>query len=265
MTVDPVTGTIYFGLQQARWSPRNIADSPGEARNRLFMLPGAEYRDPEFSWKFAVAPGGMGFVRGQGLGEDFENDLIMGASRLFLEDGYLFRFELSNNRRKLDLDDPRLKDGVADNEHKFDIEESESLLFGSGFGIGTDIQTGPNGNLYVVSLSNGAIYEISRPGEGRGQDRVAVLPQSASKDSGIQSASPTVQFELPAAGLVDIGVYDVTGRLVRSLASGHFNAGAHELTWDGRSGAGRELPAGIYFAQIKTNQEVQLRKIVRLR
>jgi aldose sugar dehydrogenase len=264
-TVDPVTGTIYFGLQQARWSPRNIADSPGEARNRLFMLPGAEYRDPEFSWKFAVAPGGMGFVRGQGLGEDFENDLIMGASRLFLEDGYLFRFELSNNRKKLDLDDRRLKDGVADNEHKFDIEESESLLFGSGFGIGTDIQTGPNGNLYVVSLSNGAIYEISRPGEGRGVDRAAMLPQSASKGSGIQSAYPTVQFELPASGSVDIGVYDVTGRLVRSLASGHFNAGAHVLTWDGRSGAGRELPAGIYFAQIKTNQEVQLRKIVRIR
>ena len=31
-----------------------------------------------------------------------------------------------------------------------------------GFGIGTDIQTAPNGNLFVVSLSNGAIYEIFR-------------------------------------------------------------------------------------------------------
>ena len=33
-----------------------------------------------------------------------------------------------------------------------------------GFGVGTDIQTGPNGNLFVVSLSNGAIYEIFRIG-----------------------------------------------------------------------------------------------------
>jgi hypothetical protein len=40
----------------------------------------------------------------------------------------------------------------------FDIGESESLRFGAG----TDIQTGPNGNLYVVSLSNGAMYEVSR-------------------------------------------------------------------------------------------------------
>ena len=35
-------------------------------------------------------------------------------------------------------------------------------LFGQNFGIVTDIQTGPNGNLFVVSLSDGAIYEIFR-------------------------------------------------------------------------------------------------------
>ena len=67
-----------------------------------------------------------------------------------------------NNRRRLDLDDRRLRDGVADNTHKFDVRESESLRFGTGFGIATDIQTGPNGNLFVVSLSNGAVYEIFR-------------------------------------------------------------------------------------------------------
>jgi len=59
--------------------------------------------------------------------------------------------------------DSALEDEVADNLNKFDITESESLLFGRGFGVGTDIQTGPNGNLFVVSLSNGAIYEIFRP------------------------------------------------------------------------------------------------------
>ena len=51
---------------------------------------------------------------------------------------------------------------MADNTAKFDITESESLLIGTDFGIGTDIETGPNGNLFVVSLSNNAIYEIFR-------------------------------------------------------------------------------------------------------
>jgi hypothetical protein len=41
------------------------------------------------------------------------------------------------------------------------MTESESLLFGRGFGIVTDIETGPNGNLFVVSLLNGVVYEIS--------------------------------------------------------------------------------------------------------
>jgi hypothetical protein len=68
------------------------------------------------------------------------------------------------------VDDPRLEDRVADNLDKFEITESESLLFGTGFGIGTDVQTGPNGNLYVVSLSHGTVYEIFRrqpPGRSR--------------------------------------------------------------------------------------------------
>src|SRR5207237_4004778 len=44
---------------------------------------------------------------------------------------------------------------------KFDITESESLLAGKDFGITTDIETGPNGHVFVVSNTNGAVYEIS--------------------------------------------------------------------------------------------------------
>ncbi len=160
--VDPCIGGAYFGLQQIRWPPTLIADTPEEALSRLFMLPGAHHKDPEFSWKFEVAPAGIGFMKGRGLGPQYENDLFMGAARTFLEGGHLFHFNLTGNRRKIGVDDPRLEDRVADNLCKFDITESESLLFGRNFGIGTDIQTGPNGNLFVVSLSNGAIYEIFR-------------------------------------------------------------------------------------------------------
>jgi aldose sugar dehydrogenase len=149
-------------LQQLRWPPSNVAESRQEVRQRLFMLPGAHYRDPEFSWRFAVAPAGIGFVRGRGLGRRYAGDLIVGASRPTLENGYLFRFRLNEPRRDLRLTDRRLADRVADNTDKFDITESESLLFGRNFGVGTDIQTGPNGNLFVVSLSNGAVYEVFR-------------------------------------------------------------------------------------------------------
>ena len=147
-------------LQQLRWPPTNIADSPDEALARLFMLPGAQYRDPEFSWKWEVAPGGMGFVIGRGLGPQFQNDLFMGAATANLEGGYLFHFNFTGNRNKIAIDDPRLEDRVADNLAKHEITESESLLIGRNFGAVTDIETGPNGNLFVVSLTQGTIYEI---------------------------------------------------------------------------------------------------------
>jgi aldose sugar dehydrogenase len=147
-------------LQQLRWPPTNIANTPAEARSRLFMIPGATYRDPEFSWKWEVAPGGIGFVNSSALGPQFQNDLFMGAATANLQGGYLFHFNLTGNRNKIAVDDPRLQDRVADNLAKHEITESESLLIGRNFGVVTDIETGPNGNLFVVSLTQGTIYEI---------------------------------------------------------------------------------------------------------
>lgn len=149
-------------MQQLRWPPTNLADTPEEALARLFMLPGATYSDPEFSWKWEIAPGGIGFVKGRALGPQFEGDLFVGAATANLQGGYLFHFNLTGNRAKIGVDDPRLEDRVADNLAKHDITESESLLIGRNFGVTTDIETGPNGNLYVVSLSKGTVYEIYR-------------------------------------------------------------------------------------------------------
>lgn len=147
-------------LQQLRWPPNNIAGSPQAALSRMYLLPGAQYVDPEFSWKYALAPSPIGFVRGRGLGPQFEGDLFVGASRTTLRNGFLFRFKFTADRQHFAFSDPRLADRVADNVDKFDQTESESLLIGQDFGVTTDIQTGPNGNLFVVSLSNGAVYEI---------------------------------------------------------------------------------------------------------
>jgi aldose sugar dehydrogenase len=162
LTLPPSGGVPGAQLQQIRWPPTLIADTPQQALERLFMLPGSEYSDPEFSWKFEVAPGGIGFVNSRALGRQFEGDLFVGAATPLLAGGYLFRFKLTGNRRSIAVDDPRLEDRVADNLAKHEITESESLLIGRDFGVGTDVETGPNGNVFVVSLSHGAIYEIHR-------------------------------------------------------------------------------------------------------
>jgi aldose sugar dehydrogenase len=156
------TSPQFFGLQQIRWPPTNIADTPAEALSRLFMLPGAHFSDPEFSWKFEVAPAGLGFVTGRALGAQYNGDLFMGGARDFLFSGHIFRMEITGNRQQVGVDDPRIEDRVADNLGKFEATESESLVWGQNFGLTTDILQGPNGNLFVLSNTHGALYEVFR-------------------------------------------------------------------------------------------------------
>ena len=140
------------------------ANPGGEVRGQITVLdrdPVSHYSDPEYSWKFEVAPAGLGFIASRALGPQYEHDMIVGAARDTLFSGQLFRFQLTGNRDRI------TGDLLADNNAKFDITESENRLFGTGFGVGTDIQTGPNGNLFVVSLTHGVIYEIFRRPTGR--------------------------------------------------------------------------------------------------
>ena len=152
----------FPNLQQFRWGPERIADSTDEARARLFVLPGSNYSDPEFSWKHVLAPAAIGFLNSQALGPQFRGDLFVGFSVPEPLGGPLFVFNLTGNRKKIGVDDPRLDDRVADNTTFHDMTESESLLIGRDFGVITDIKTGPNGNLFVISLDQGAVYEIFR-------------------------------------------------------------------------------------------------------
>ena len=60
-----------------------------------------------------------------------------------------------------------MKDRVADNLGKYEITESESLLFGENFGVTPDLKESPDGTLYVVSSTQGNVYEIRRESRRR--------------------------------------------------------------------------------------------------
>lgn len=161
--------TTEFGssLQQTRWPPTRIAYTSSLARSRMVMLPGATYVDPQFSWRYEVGPSGTAFVRGSALGAEYDGTLWIGSSRPFAPTGptggSLYRLRLTPDRLAVNTSaDPRLADKVADNLTKFEATESESLLIGRGFGVTPAIEQGPDGNLYVVSITDGVVYRISR-------------------------------------------------------------------------------------------------------
>ena len=164
--------TTLFGsaVQQVRYPPTRIAYTSTLARSRMFMLPGAVYVDPDLSWKYEIGPAGATFVQGNALGAEYNGTLWMGSARGFSQvganGGSLYRFKMTPDRLHVDVsDDPRLADRVADNlfrAQKFDGTESETLQIGKGFGTTPDIEQGPDGNLYVVSVTDNVIYKISR-------------------------------------------------------------------------------------------------------
>ena len=152
------------GLQQLRWLATNIAEKHNDAKKQFYDIPGSHYRDPEFSWKQVVPPAGLGFVDGNGLGEQYAGDLIVGSAvARATNPGHLYRFELNGGRNKFEFEDNRLKYTVADNLVRDDFTtEGESILWGLNFGVVTDIHTGADGNLYLVSPSGGSILKISK-------------------------------------------------------------------------------------------------------
>lgn len=164
------TTLFNSALQQLRYPPTRVAYTPAAAVSRLFMLPGAVYVDPEFSWRFEIGPAGTTFVSGDALGTEYNGTLWIGSARsnaqVGANGGSLYRMRLTSDRLHIDVSaDPRLADRVADNlfrAQKFEGTESESIRIGTGFGITTDIVQGPDGNLYVVSNTDNAIYRISR-------------------------------------------------------------------------------------------------------
>jgi glucose/arabinose dehydrogenase len=139
----------------------------------MLHLPGSQYRDPEFSWKHVTPPAGLGFVDGNGLGAAYRGNLIVGsavfrpvlaAPSVLANPGNLYRFRLDAQRRAFVFTDPALQDKVADNTGRDDWQtEQAELLFGTDFGIVTDIQTGPDGTLYLVGTSSGTVRRIFRP------------------------------------------------------------------------------------------------------
>jgi glucose/arabinose dehydrogenase len=158
-TGDPAAAS-YYGLQQLRWPPENIAATPEEAAERLFRLRGSRFSDPELAWKYEFAPGGIDFLERDVLGKEYRGDLFVGSANV--RGSNLFRLPIHGNRKRVAPDDARLRDRVADNLRKYEMTESESLLFGEGFGVTPDVRESPAGTLYAVSLSLGTIYEIRR-------------------------------------------------------------------------------------------------------
>lgn len=75
----------------------------------------------------------------------------------------------------------------------------------------------------------------------------------------------TIEFTLSQVENIDLGIYDLGGRLVRSLSRGRLAAGAHHFAWNGRDERGRRVPAGVYFVRMDGSGRHLEAKLVKMR
>jgi hypothetical protein len=75
----------------------------------------------------------------------------------------------------------------------------------------------------------------------------------------------TLSFELPTAGPVRLGVFDLAGQRVATLVAESLNAGRHQRIWTGRDDAGRGVPSGAYYARLEAGGMVTMIRMTLLK
>jgi aldose sugar dehydrogenase len=110
----------------------------------------SHYSNPEFTWTEPVNPTALEFFNSSELGQQYENNIFVGDT----SNGTIYRFQLNENRSAFVLEGA-LDDTVANTP-----EEAENAIFGTGFGGITDIKTGPDGYLYILSFVDGTLFRV---------------------------------------------------------------------------------------------------------
>ena len=109
------------------------------------------YSAPEFIWADTVGVTAVKFFHSNRLGEDYKDDMFVGS----IVKGDIYHFDLNRNRTQLILSGD-LKDKIAETSET----GVENTVFGENFAGISDLEVGPDGYLYVVSLGQGKIFKI---------------------------------------------------------------------------------------------------------
>ncbi len=109
-------------------------------------------------------------------------------------------------------------------------------------------------------------HEMMRPYYVGPMAEMAALGQEGSSQSLALNASlgatPEIRFELPAAGNVEVKIFNARGAVVRTLLNETRSAGSQVLRWDGTDDRGNDVPSGVYFTQVVSGDLTQGKKVI---
>ena len=149
--VEPGFNSGWAQVQGMSVSSSNNNDQDFTSGNLVDFDGRGTYSEPEFEWRTTLGPTALIFLHSDRLGQQYQNDIFVGS----IVTGNIYRFDLNEDRTQLVLTG-ELEDKIAE------IRETgtEDIVFGEGFAGVSDLEVGPDGYLYVVSLGQGKIFRI---------------------------------------------------------------------------------------------------------
>lgn len=118
-------------------------------------------------------------------------------------------------------------------------------------------------NSWCLNIEGPADTTITVGVSGAGAPTAATLLPAMPNP--VNAGGTSLRFALPHRAPMTLAVYDVSGRLVKTLVNGVREAGEQAILWDGRGGDGRPAAAGIYLVRFRTTGHETTRRISLLR
>jgi glucose/arabinose dehydrogenase len=173
--VEPGFNSGWAQVQGMSTSSSNNNDQDSSVSDLVDFDGRGTYSEPEFEWQQTLGPTALIFLNSDRLGSQYQNDIFVGS----IVTGNIYHFDLNEDRTQLVLTG-ELEDKIAETRET----GAEDIVFGEGFAGISDLEVGPDGYLYVVSLGQGKIFRIV-PGEG---DAPTLSSQPSTEEETISTA-----------------------------------------------------------------------------
>jgi len=120
--------------------------------------------------------------------------------------------------------------------------------------------------VYTDSGSAGLMLKCSR---GGGEEAGSLAPEVVVEKTELLSPYPnpfnpvtTITFSLKDPGTIRLAVFDIRGRRVKVLESGHREMGRHTVSWFGDNASGQRVASGVYFVRLVADDQNMIKRML---
>ena len=274
------TEAAHTGLSSLKFDmPFNRTPHDGFVGTRRYLLSGASAPSGSVAHSANAAPGDISTLQGVAEGDVVRISVWIKASNLVPDSAALYPETWSVGFT------PIWSKGYLNNDAYDEIGGKDNMFVfppvtqfdWTQYTLDVTVPTGQNVKalsvrLHIYSRFTGTIYFDDL------QIRVVGTPTGiTSKEDGPKvyelfsnypnpfNPSTVIRYNIPHESNISLVVYNVLGQEVRSLFSGHANAGRFEAIWDGRDNVGQTVGTGVYFYRLNTGSVALVKKMLLLK